>query len=269
MNATHATHRGLVPRLAVAAFVVLTLGVAPLAEAVPVTISMPIQDAAPGATVDVPVTASVAPTGLGIFSVDFRIPLDPSVVQSVTVLNDGMLQPWGTPFTNANPSFVALATAGAPPLASASTRVVTLRFTILPSAPLGSNMPLEFEHFWFNDGTPATVTTGGVLRVRNGVSGVDAAGTIAFALAPAAPSPARSAARLAFTLPAAGRARLAVYALDGRLVRVLADGVLAAGAHAPTWDLRDGGGARVPVGVYFVRLESGARSAQRRLVVVH
>lgn len=268
MNAIRATHRFIGPRLAGAALAVLALCAATLAAAVPVTISMPVKDVAPGGTVDVPITASVAPTGLGIYSVDFRIPLDPTIVQSATVLNDGMLQPWGAPFVLANNTVVAVASAGAPPLVSASTRVVTLRIVLLPGAPLGRNMPLEFEHFWFNDGTPASIATGGVIRVRNGITGVDDPAGVSFALAPASPSPARSATRLAFTLPSSARARLAVYALDGRLVRELENGVLDAGTHAATWDLRDGAGSRVPVGVYFVRLESGARVAQRRLVVV-
>ncbi len=268
MNLTRVSLRLLLPRFAGAALLALALGGASPAAAVPITVSIPVKDVAPGGTVDVPITASVAPTGLGIYSVDFRIPLDPAIVQSATVLNDGMLQPWGAPFVNANASFVALAAAGAPPLASASTRIVTLRLVILPGAPLGTNMPLEFEHFWFNDGTPASIPSGGVVRVRNGTTGVGGPEGVSFALAPASPSPARSATRLAFTLPSSSRARLAVYALDGRLVRVLEDGVLDAGTHAPSWDLRDGAGSRVPVGVYFARLESGTRVAQRRLVVV-
>lgn len=268
MNVTRASLRRLLPRLTGVTLVALALCGASLAPALPITVSMPVKDVAPGGTVDVPITASVAPTGLGIYSVDFRIPLDPAIVQSATVLNDGMLQPWGAPFVLANSGVVAVASGGAPPLVSASTRVVTLRLVILPGAPLGTNMPLEFEHFWFNEGTPASITSGGVVRVRNGTTGVADPAGVSFALAPASPSPARSATRLAFTLPSSSRARLAVYALDGRLVRMLEDGVLDAGTHEASWDLRDVVGARVPVGVYFVRLESGARVAQRRLVVV-
>lgn len=268
MNSTRVSLRRALPRIASVAFAVLALGGASPAAALPITVSIPAVDVAPGATVDVPITASSAPTGLGIYAVDFRIPLNPAIVQSASVLNDGMLQPWGAPFVNANSSLVALATAGASPLASASTRVVTLRLTVLPGAALGSNMPLEFEHFWFNDGSPAAVTSGGVLRVRNGVSGVDDPAGVSFALAPASPSPARALTRLAYTLPAPSRARLAVYALDGRLVRELANGAHEAGAHSASWDLRDGAGGRAPVGVYFVRLECGARVAQSKLVVV-
>lgn len=260
--------RRFLQRLTGAALAVAVLCGATFAWAVPITVSMPVLDVPPGGTVDVPITASVAPTGLGIYSVDFRLPLDPTIVQSATVLNDGMLQPWGAPFVLANSSVVAVATGGAPPLVSPLTRVVTLRLVILPGATLGRNMPLEFEHFWFNEGTPLAVTSGGVVRVRNGTTGVGDATGVSFALAPASPSPARSASRLAFTLPSPSRARLAVYALDGRLVRVLEDGELAAGTHEASWDLRDGAGSRVAVGVYFVRLESGARVAQRRLVVV-
>ena len=53
----------------------------------------------------------------------------------------------------------------------------------------------------------------------------------------------------------AGRVTLAVYGVDGRLVRELAGGAVRRGRHVAGWDGRDTRGIDVPSGVYFIRLE--------------
>jgi hypothetical protein len=85
-------------------------------------------------------------------------------------------------------------------------------------------------------------------------------------LAPIAPNPARGPSRVQFGLPERGPARLAVYDLAGRQVRLLADGFRAAGPHDVTWDGRDDDGAPVRPGVYFVHLTWAGRSQSRALV---
>jgi len=67
------------------------------------------------------------------------------------------------------------------------------------------------------------------------------------------PNPFNPQTSVAFTLPADGPARVAVYDLQGRLVRTLHDGALAAGPHALAWDGRDEGGHAAASGVYLVR----------------
>lgn len=88
----------------------------------------------------------------------------------------------------------------------------------------------------------------------------------AFALAPVAPNPARSTARLTFTLPRAVPVTLRVYGLAGELVRTLAEGPHAAGTHEVRWDGHDRSGRLVGPGVYFVHLEAPGQSAVRRMV---
>ncbi len=63
--------------------------------------------------------------------------------------------------------------------------------------------------------------------------------------------------------------RLAIYDVRGRKVAALADGIHDAGAYATTWDGRDGGGGRVPSGVYFARLECAGRVESRKIVFTH
>jgi hypothetical protein len=60
--------------------------------------------------------------------------------------------------------------------------------------------------------------------------------------------------------------RLKVYGVDGRLVRILVEDVLAAGHYQQRWDGFDPSGSRVAPGVYFVRLEAGEFSSTEKLV---
>lgn len=90
----------------------------------------------------------------------------------------------------------------------------------------------------------------------------------AFALHACAPNPFNPATTVRFELPAPARARLAVYAVDGRRVRVLRDGDLPAGAHVAVWDGRDDRGGAAASGVYFFRLEAGPWRATTRAVLV-
>jgi len=88
------------------------------------------------------------------------------------------------------------------------------------------------------------------------------------ALAAPAPNPARSAARLVLELPAPCVARVEVFDLAGRRVRLLADGALPGGTTSLTWDLADGRGQRVGAGIYFARAGVAGATVTRRLVVL-
>jgi flagellar hook assembly protein FlgD len=74
--------------------------------------------------------------------------------------------------------------------------------------------------------------------------------------------------RFEFRLAEAGEARLEVYDLAGRLVRVLASGAHGAGRHAVAWDGRDARGRAVGGGVLFYRLQAGGRAENRRFVIL-
>jgi hypothetical protein len=102
--------------------------------------------------------------------------------------------------------------------------------------------------------------TGGALGVGDHLAG--------FALAPSWPNPARGSARIAFSLPASGHAKLRVYDLAGARVRTLVDGQLAAGQNSALWDGRDDGGNIVRAGAYFYRLEFAGRALTQRLILM-
>ena len=81
------------------------------------------------------------------------------------------------------------------------------------------------------------------------------------------PNPFNSTTRIGFALPGAAPVRLALYSIDGRLVRTLARREFAAGYHELEWDGRADGGVSMPGGVYFCRFESGASIETHRLVL--
>ena len=61
---------------------------------------------------------------------------------------------------------------------------------------------------------------------------------------------------------------LALYNVQGQLMRTLVQEVKATGKYSATWNGLDASGRRVPSGVYFYRLKIGAIATTRRLVVL-
>jgi endoglucanase len=84
----------------------------------------------------------------------------------------------------------------------------------------------------------------------------------------ASPNPFARMTTILFSLPAEGAARIAVYGVDGRLVRRLVSGRLPAGRHQTVWDGCDSSGRPAAPGVYVVRLESRGTAGSRKLLLV-
>lgn len=93
-----------------------------------------------------------------------------------------------------------------------------------------------------------------------------AGGARLFLRAPA-PNPSSEArTKIAFLLPQAGQAELALFDVQGRRIRVLRNAASPAGWNAEIWDGRDDAGESVASGVYFARLEVAGASASTRVV---
>lgn len=82
------------------------------------------------------------------------------------------------------------------------------------------------------------------------------------------PNPFMQSTVIPFGLKATAQARLAIFDVQGRLVRNLLDGEAAAGERVATWDGRDDSGAAAPSGFYLVRLEVGDQVLTRSLKLV-
>ena len=69
-------------------------------------------------------------------------------------------------------------------------------------------------------------------------------------------------------MPAASGVRVTVHDVAGRRVRVLHDGFLPGGAHAMSWDGKDGAGRAVASGAYFIEIRGGSAGTVERVVRV-
>jgi hypothetical protein len=88
-------------------------------------------------------------------------------------------------------------------------------------------------------------------------------------LGAARPNPFTQTTSIAYSVPATGeRALLQVYDPSGRLVRTLVDGREAPGAHVAAWDGADERGERLPSGIYYYQLSTGAEQATRRMILL-
>ncbi len=103
---------------------------------------------------------------------------------------------------------------------------------------------------------------GGPTDVGDGPLPVDVA------LLPASPSPFSQSTRLGFELPGDSRVTLQVYDVRGARVRELVNESRGAGRHSVAWDGRDGHGARVASGVYYLRLEAAGKVRLQKVVLV-
>ena len=139
----------------------------------------------------------------------------------------------------------------------------TLAFTASASAwhpivvlrPSGSDLaPVSYDLAW---------------NTRSTVDVPAGDGRFALDFAGASPNPVVDRSRLAFTLAEAGPVRLALYDVNGRLVRTLAQEVRGAGRHEVVWDGTGEDGARLGAGLYWARLEAAGRVFTKRVTVLH
>jgi len=82
------------------------------------------------------------------------------------------------------------------------------------------------------------------------------------------PNPFNPTTTIRYTLPVASNVTLAVYGVDGKLVRVLQSGSKPMGTFEATWDGRDTSGTPVASGVYFYRLKAGSFTETRKMVLM-
>ncbi|MEZ4386164.1 MAG: FlgD immunoglobulin-like domain containing protein [Candidatus Krumholzibacteriia bacterium] len=90
----------------------------------------------------------------------------------------------------------------------------------------------------------------------------------AHGLAQNAPNPFNPRTTIEFALPTAEAVRLAVYSVDGRLVKILVDEVRPAGRHAVSWDGRDDAGRAVAAGAYFYAVQAGNFRQVRKMTLL-
>ncbi|MFH1314091.1 MAG: FlgD immunoglobulin-like domain containing protein [Candidatus Eisenbacteria bacterium] len=81
-----------------------------------------------------------------------------------------------------------------------------------------------------------------------------------------APNPFASETMIKFSLPSKMEARVVIYDVSGRLVKVVAEGVMDAGENRVDWNGKDTHGAQVSPGIYFYSLTTPNRHMQNKMV---
>jgi hypothetical protein len=84
----------------------------------------------------------------------------------------------------------------------------------------------------------------------------------------AAPNPFGRTTTLKVGLSVQAQLKLSIYDMTGRLVRVLLDEAVGAGAHAVEWDGLDRDGTEMPSGIYVYSIEAGAECVSGKLILV-
>jgi hypothetical protein len=117
-----------------------------------------------------------------------------------------------------------------------------------------------------NGGDPVTVP----VALHVGATGIDdELGTpSAYVLRGASPNPFNPVTTITYGAPADASVRLAVYSVDGRLVRTLVDDQATAGYSTVVWDGRDDSGVEVGSGVYFCRMEADGFADVAKMVLM-
>jgi hypothetical protein len=84
----------------------------------------------------------------------------------------------------------------------------------------------------------------------------------------ASPNPSTGEVTVSYCLPEAGRVRLSVYNTAGQAVRTIVDRDVSGGILTTTWDGCNNAGEMVPVGLYFVTLESEHAQDRAKIVLI-
>lgn len=81
------------------------------------------------------------------------------------------------------------------------------------------------------------------------------------------PNPFSYQVKIAFSLTQTQAASLAIFNLQGQMIRQFQEGTLEAGEHQSIWDGADESGAQLPNGMYLVQLRSGAVVVNQKVIL--
>ena len=82
------------------------------------------------------------------------------------------------------------------------------------------------------------------------------------------PNPFNASTSIKYTLPTSAQVEIAIYDIQGQLVRTLSKGEKSSGTHIAIWDGKDNIGKQLPSGIYFYKLSIGGESKIKRMVLM-
>lgn len=162
-----------------------------------------------------------------------------------------------------------------------TTSTVTVKVALSKiNALLPAGHPLLGRGSWLSGlrGSAGTVGNGPHDNARGGLfnyyinfdnfAGVGPSGAGTRFAVSAWPNPARGESEIRYSVPVTGRASVAIYDVQGRMVRSLRSGRIDAGSHAEHWDGTIASGRPAPDGVYFARVQIEGRQTSSRFVLL-
>jgi hypothetical protein len=87
-------------------------------------------------------------------------------------------------------------------------------------------------------------------------------------LYPSFPDPFRGSTIVQFHLPEQQRVSIALYDVQGRVVRTLVDGIAEPGMHQMRWEGKSGNDTEVAPGIYFIHMEAGSYRATKKVALL-
>lgn len=132
----------------------------------PVQLRIPDLAGTAGTIIEVPVFADNSVTGLNIYSGQFRISFNSSLLSFVSVETAGtMFQAWGVPTANVSPpGYLNVAGAGTTVLSGSGTLFI-IRFLCISAGNSGLDFYNGAVNNFFNEGTPASVFDNGTIDI--------------------------------------------------------------------------------------------------------
>ena len=103
---------------------------------------------------------------------------------------------------------------------------------------------------------------------RISVGRADASLPTRFAMWQNTPNPFATTTTIRFDLPEASRVELRVYDVQGRNVKTIVNGTLAAGTHNMTWNGRNDQGNPMASGIYFCGLKAAGHNLMKRMLLM-
>jgi hypothetical protein len=191
-----------------------------------------------------------------VYSIEFDLKFNSRDFAVVNVVPAGIASGFMTGFNAVDGNLLIAMAASGPIYGSGRVAMVTFR-KLRPLVPTASPR-MAINSGIFNEGNPEMV----IVSHDQGME------IWRLGLMPASPNPFTGQTALSFSLPEAANVVLAVYNVNGQLVRTLESGQVSAGNHKVTWDGTDDTGARVARGVYFCRMETASFSATEKVVML-
>ncbi|NOY78663.1 MAG: hypothetical protein GXO76_12430 [Calditrichaeota bacterium] len=131
-----------------------------------VQVSLPNRTIRAGTQFDWPIQIGDV-SGKSVYSADITVTFDPDVLTAISASTSGTrASSWGPPTTTVKRGKIIIAMGGISAL-SGSGSLVKIRFQVSGSAKEGTQAPVVFQRFVFNEGTPASVYRGGLFTVKD------------------------------------------------------------------------------------------------------